>query len=91
MAGATCTAECIGGEVVSERLPSLSTRDVIRAFERAGFSTIPKRGKGSHIAMSRIDWPAILVIPSHGDVPRGTLRALIRQSGLTVTEFLRCL
>jgi len=41
--------------------------------------------------MARDDWPAILVIPSHGDVPRGTLRALISKSGLTVEEFLELL
>jgi predicted RNA binding protein YcfA (HicA-like mRNA interferase family) len=41
--------------------------------------------------MARDDWPAILVIPAHRDVPRGTLRALIRQSGLTVEQFLELL
>ncbi len=73
------------------RLPSVSTRDVVRAFERSGFRVIPGRGKGSHITMARDDWPAILVIPAHGDVPRGTLRALIRQSGLTVEQFIELL
>jgi len=77
-----------GGNFVSGRLPSLSSRDVIRAFEQAGFSVLPNRGKGSHIAMAREGWPAILTIPSHGDVPRGTLRALIGKSGLAVEEFL---
>ncbi len=73
---------------MSGRLPSLSTREVVRAFETAGFRVVPRRGKGSHIAMARQDYPAILVIPAHGDVPRGTLRALIRQSGMTVEQFL---
>ena len=63
----------------------------MRAFERAGFRVVPGRGKGSHIAMAREDWPAILVIPTHGDVPRGTLRALIRQSGLSVEQFIELL
>ncbi len=76
---------------MSGRLPSLSSREVIRAFEQAGFTVLPGRGKGSHIAMAREDWPAILIIPSHNDVPRGTLRALIRQAGITVEEFLRFL
>lgn len=72
---------------MGERLPSLSTRQVVRAFERAGYSVVPSRGKGSHVAMATDEGP-ILIIPSHGDVPRGTLRALIRQSGLTVEQFL---
>ncbi|MCH7814749.1 MAG: type II toxin-antitoxin system HicA family toxin [Planctomycetes bacterium] len=73
------------------RLPSVSVRDAVRAFERGGFQVVPGRGKGSHIAMARDGWHAILVIPAHGDVPRGTLRALIRQSGLTVEQFLKLL
>jgi len=73
---------------MSGRLPSMSVREVVRAFERAGFQVVPARGKGSHITMARDDWPAILVIPSHGEVRRGTLRALLRQSGLTVEQFL---
>ncbi len=76
---------------MSRRLPSVSVRDVVRTFECAGFRVIAGRGKGSHITMARDDWPAILVIPAHGDVPRGTLRALIRQSGLTVEQFLELL
>jgi len=76
---------------MSGRLPSVSVRDAVRAFGRAGFQIVPGRGKGSHIAMARDDWPAILVIPAHGDVARGTLRALIRQSGLTVEQFIELL
>ena len=67
----------------------MSVRDVLRAFECAGFQIVRGRGKGSHIAMAREDSPVILVVPSHGNVPRGTLRALIRHSGLTVDEFLK--
>jgi predicted RNA binding protein YcfA (HicA-like mRNA interferase family) len=28
-----------------------------------------------------------LVVPDHGEVAKGTLRAIIRQAGLTVDEF----
>ena len=76
---------------MSARLPSLSARQATRAFERARFAVVPSRGKGSHMAMARDDWPAILIIPVHGDLPRGTLRALIRQSGMTVKQFLELL
>lgn len=76
---------------MSGRLPSLSQRDVVRAFERSGFRVIPSRGKGSHTAMAKDDWGSILIIPAHGDVPRGTLRALIRQSDLSVEQFLELL
>jgi predicted RNA binding protein YcfA (HicA-like mRNA interferase family) len=77
---------------MSGRLPSVSTRDVVRAFERAGFQIVPGQGKGSHIAMARENLPnVILVIPHRKDVSRGLLRALIRQSGMTVEQFVELL
>ncbi len=73
------------------RVPSVSSRNAIRALERAGFSVLPRRGKGSHVAMGRDGWGPILVLPRHDDVPRGTLRALIRQAGMSVEEFVALL
>ena len=72
---------------MSSELPALNTRDVIRAFCRAGYVQLAGRGKGSHAALAAPDGSHILIIPSHGDVKRGTLRALIRQAGMTVEQF----
>ena len=72
---------------MSRRLPVLSGRDAVRAFEKAGFAQLAVRGKGSHMVMAREGWPAILTVPDHAELKRGTLRALIRQAGLTVDEF----
>jgi predicted RNA binding protein YcfA (HicA-like mRNA interferase family) len=72
---------------MSSELPALHLRDIVRAFSRAGYTPLPGRGKGSHIAMAAPDGSHILIIPSHGDVKRGTLRALIRQAGMTVEQF----
>jgi len=33
------------------KLPSLSSKEVIKALRSAGFENAPKRGKGSHIAL----------------------------------------
>jgi predicted RNA binding protein YcfA (HicA-like mRNA interferase family) len=70
------------------RLPALSADQVVRALERAGFSV--HRIKGSHHHLRHPDRPqARPVVPMHrGDLPPGTLRAIIRQAGLSVTEFL---
>lgn len=68
------------------RLPVLSCRAVVAAFEDLGWEVVRRRG--SHVIMIREDEPATLSIPDHAEVARGTLRALIRMAGLTVPEFL---
>ena len=74
---------------MSRRLPTLKPRDVIRALEQAGFVVV--RIKGSHhILVHRDDRSRITNVPAHGshDLPRGTLRDIIKQAGLTIEEFL---
>jgi predicted RNA binding protein YcfA (HicA-like mRNA interferase family) len=74
------------------RLPSIKASEVIRALEKAGFVVV--RIKGSHhILIHRHDPARITNVPSHAsyDLPRGTLRAIIRQAGLTVEEFVALL
>jgi len=66
-------------------LPKLSGREVVRIFERFGWNVA--RQKGSHIIMEKDDNIATLSIPDHKEVAKGTLRSLIRASGLTVSEF----
>jgi predicted RNA binding protein YcfA (HicA-like mRNA interferase family) len=71
------------------RLPSVSGRECVRALERVGFYV--DRQRGSHIVMKRDDPPARVVVPDHRELKRGTLRAIIRQAGLTVEEFVELL
>lgn len=70
-------------------LPVISGRDCVVALEKAGF--VVKRQTGSHIVLRRSDPFAQLVVPDHKVLDRGTLRAIIRQSGLSVNEFARLL
>ncbi len=56
---------------------------------RAGFYV--KRQEGSHIILRRDDPFAQLVVPDHKELDRGTLRAIIRQSGLSVDELIELL
>ena len=76
---------------MNQRLPALTARDVIRALERAGFAV--SRTSGSHRRLVHSSDPARKVtVPVHtGDLPRGTLRAIISQAGLTVAEFIALL
>ncbi|MEA3439341.1 MAG: type II toxin-antitoxin system HicA family toxin [Chloroflexota bacterium] len=68
------------------KLPVISGRVCIKALEKAGFKFI--RQKGSHISMLRENPYAQVVVPNHRELDRGTLRAIIRQAGLSVEEFI---
>jgi len=71
------------------RLPGISGRECIKALEKAGFHF--KRQEGSHIILRRDEPFAQVVVPEHDELDRGTLRAIIRQTSLSVDEFLRLL
>jgi predicted RNA binding protein YcfA (HicA-like mRNA interferase family) len=71
------------------KLPQISGRGCIRALERAGFHI--RRQEGSHIILRRDTPFAQLVVPDHKELDRGTLRAIIRQAGLSVDEFIKLL
>jgi predicted RNA binding protein YcfA (HicA-like mRNA interferase family) len=68
-------------------LPRISGRECIRALVKAGFYI--KRQEGSHIILRRDEPFAQLVVPDHQELDRGTLRAIIRQAGLSVDAFTR--
>ena len=68
------------------QLPVLSGREVVRALTRIGYRE--DRQRGSHIILRRDDPPhRRLTVPDHSEVAKGTLRAIIRQAGLTLDEF----
>jgi predicted RNA binding protein YcfA (HicA-like mRNA interferase family) len=68
------------------KLPRVSGRECVRALEKAGFFI--RRQESSHIILRRNEPFAQLVVPDHKELDRGTLRAIIRQSGLTVEDFV---
>ena len=70
-------------------LPLLSGRECLRALQKAGFYL--KRQEGSHMILRRDNPFAQVVVPDHKELDRGTLRAIIRQSGLSVDEFTKLL
>ena len=73
---------------MNQRLPVLKAREVIRALERAGF--VVSRISGSHCRLIHTSDPSRKVtVPLHaGGMPRGTLRAIVSQAGLTVAELI---
>ena len=64
---------------------------MIAALERAGFVHVWT--KGSHYGFRhRADARRQVIVPYHArDLPRGTLREIIKQAGLTVEAFVRLL
>lgn len=71
------------------KLPVISGSDCVKALEKFGFYL--KRREGSHIILRRDAPFAQVVVPAHKELDRGTLRAIIRQAGLTVDEFVKAL
>lgn len=67
-------------------LPRASGREVVKALMKIGYEQ--DRQRGSHIILRQVAAPhRRLVVPDHNEVAKGTLRAIIRQAGLTVDEF----
>ena len=71
------------------KLPRISGREAVRALEKLGFYV--KRQHGSHIILRRDDPFAQTVVPDHKELDRGTLRAILRQTDISVDEFCRLL
>jgi predicted RNA binding protein YcfA (HicA-like mRNA interferase family) len=67
-------------------LPRLSGRECITALQKAGYIII--RQHGSHIVLKKSDPFTQLVVPDHKELDTGTLRSIIRQSGLSVDAFI---
>lgn len=68
------------------KLPIVSGKECIAALEKAEFYV--KRRESSHVILRRDDPFAQVVVPDHREIDRGTLRAIIRQTGLSVDEFM---
>ena len=71
------------------KLPGISGRECVKALQKVGFSI--KRQESSHIILRRDAPFAQLVVPDHKELDRGTLRAIIRQAGVAVDEFVKLL
>lgn len=71
------------------KLPQVSGSDVVRALQKIGFTV--RRQHGSHIIMRRDNPFAQTVVPNHRQIDRGTLRAILRQTEISVDELIKLL
>jgi predicted RNA binding protein YcfA (HicA-like mRNA interferase family) len=68
------------------KLPVISGAECIKSLEKIGF--IVNRQRGSHITLVRQEPSTQLTVPNHKTLAKGTLRTIIRDSDLTVDEFV---
>jgi predicted RNA binding protein YcfA (HicA-like mRNA interferase family) len=71
------------------RLAGFRYRDVTAKLRKAGFE-FDRQAKGSHEIWWNPTTRVRTTLVNHpGDVPEGTLRAILRQTGITPEEFMR--
>ncbi|PJA21578.1 hypothetical protein COX59_04020 [Candidatus Beckwithbacteria bacterium CG_4_10_14_0_2_um_filter_47_25] len=68
-------------------LPSLKPKEVVSKLTKLGFQIT--RQTGSHIRLIHSDGRATTVAMHARDLPKGTLRAILRQCDLTVSDLLK--
>jgi predicted RNA binding protein YcfA (HicA-like mRNA interferase family) len=73
---------------LSERLPILSGKEIIKALSKVGF--VPLRQKGSHVFMRHPDGRRT-VVPIHEEVNKSTLMDILSQTKVTKNELLKLL
>jgi len=68
------------------KLPRISGRECMKVLAQRGYYL--RRQEGSHMILRRDHPLSQVVVPDHKELDRGTLRAIIRQAGLSVDEFI---
>ena len=71
------------------RLAGFRYRDIVRRLQRLGFE-FRRQAAGSHEIWHNPETGKYTTVPNHpGDMPEGTLRAILKQAGVAPDEFLR--
>jgi predicted RNA binding protein YcfA (HicA-like mRNA interferase family) len=71
------------------RFGNIWGKQAVKAFQRAGWEFSSQLG--SHVVLTKAGERANLTVPQHKELKEGTLRSLIRLSGLSVDEFVALL
>jgi predicted RNA binding protein YcfA (HicA-like mRNA interferase family) len=70
------------------KLPVVSGLEVVKALAKIGYEI--DHQTGSHMILRQKEPPHRRVtVPKHHELAKGTLRAIIREAGLTVEEFTK--
>ncbi len=71
------------------RLAGFRYRDIVKRLKELGLQ-FDRQARGSHEIWFNPATQCYTTIPNHpGDMPEGTLRAILKQAGIAPEEFLR--
>ena len=72
------------------RLAGFKYRVIIRKLKKFGF-TFYRQAAGSHEIWYNKSTNRYTTIPNHsGDMPEGTLKAILKQAGISPDDFINC-
>jgi predicted RNA binding protein YcfA (HicA-like mRNA interferase family) len=70
------------------RLAGFRYREIVKRLKKFGFE-FDRQAAGSHEIWYNEATRRYTTVPNHpGDMPEGTLRAILKQTGITADEFL---
>lgn len=71
------------------RLSGFKYREIVKILKKFGFE-FHRQAAGSHEIWYNPKSKRYTTIPNHtGDMPEGTLKAILRQANISVTEFIK--
>jgi predicted RNA binding protein YcfA (HicA-like mRNA interferase family) len=71
------------------RLAGFRYREIVRKLKVCGFE-FDRHAAGSHEIWFNVRTGRYTTVPNHpGDMPEGTLRAILKQAGINPDDFLR--
>jgi len=71
------------------RLSGFKYREIIKRLKRSGFK-FDRQAAGSHEIWFNSETSRYTTVPNHsGDMPEGTSRTILKESGISPDEFLR--
>jgi len=71
------------------RLSGFNYRQIVKKLHRQGFE-FDRQAAGSHEIWHNLGAGRYTTIPNHpGDMPEGTLRAILKQAGISLDDFLK--
>lgn len=69
---------------MSERLPVVSGSQLVSVLHKLGWESV--RQRGSHVGPKHPEHSALLVVPLHRELKRGTLNGILRDAGISLEE-----
>jgi predicted RNA binding protein YcfA (HicA-like mRNA interferase family) len=74
------------------KIPVLTSREVIKGLKEAGFE-FDRQAKGSHEIWYNPGTKRSTTIPNHPgvEIPKGTLKAILKQAGISLEDFVQLL